>query len=227
MAGKKSEFVKIYRWGPVTDAENARRNAEAEAIAAQRIKDETAFYQTGPSAQYLERAYEKHVLPREAIFDRYASETGVDPKLLKAIVMVEQRGNDEAGTYGASEKGASGLTQVMPLIAKTYGINPADPQDAIRGMAMYVRDLQKKFGDDPSVLGAAYHAGETNIRGYSQAGADLGKKTREYAGLTREAYEILSSGKTPMEARMTEFGPTARLASDLAKYEKDAKMRLP
>ena len=227
MADKKPQFQKIYRWGPVTDEENARRNAEAEAIAAQRIKDETEFYQTGPSAQYLTRAYEKHVLPYEAVFDRYARETGVDPKTLKALVMVEQRGNEETGAYRSSEKGASGLTQLMPLIVQKYGVNVSNPEDTIRGAAQYLRDLQKKFGDDPSVLGAAYHAGETNIRGYSQAGAKLGDRTREYAGLASEAYNILSSGKTPMEARMTEFGPTARLASDLATYEKDAKMRLP
>lgn len=226
MAETKPQFQKIYRWGPVTEEENARRNAEAEAIAAQRIKDETQFYQTGPSAQYLERAYEKHVLPYEAVFDRYARETGVDPKMLKAVVMVEQRGNGKTGAYRSSDKGASGLTQLMPLVVEKYKVNVNNPEDTIRGAAQYLRDLKKKFGDDPSVLGAAYHSGETNVRGYSQATADLGKNTREYAGLSSEAYNILS-GKTPMEARMTEFAPTSRLASDLATYEKDSKMRLP
>ncbi|OIR16361.1 membrane-bound lytic murein transglycosylase C precursor [mine drainage metagenome] len=89
-----------------------------------------------------------------------ARKYGVDSALLHAVITVESKYNPRA----VSNKGAVGLMQLMPKIARQYGIdNLYDPAQNVQGGAQYLRDLLNKFNGDVSLALAAYNAGEIAV----------------------------------------------------------------
>jgi soluble lytic murein transglycosylase-like protein len=88
---------------------------------------------------------------------------GLDSALLYAVISAESRSNPKA----VSKKGASGLMQLMPVVAKHYGVvDLLDPVQNLHGGAMYLRDMLILFNNDVSLAIAAYNAGETAVVRY-------------------------------------------------------------
>ena len=88
---------------------------------------------------------------------------GLDSALLYAVILVESGSNPKA----ISKKGASGLMQLMPSIAKHYGVvDLLDPVQNLHGGARYLRDMLTLFNNDVSLAVAAYNAGETAVVRY-------------------------------------------------------------
>lgn len=106
-------------------------------------------------------------LPRRASKARYermvklvARSYGLQSALLHAVISVESRYDPNA----VSKKGAAGLMQLMPATAKRYAVvDPFDPEQNLRGGAMYLRDLLQRFDSDLSLALAAYNAGENAV----------------------------------------------------------------
>lgn len=99
----------------------------------------------------------------DRIVDEVANTYGVESALLHAVISVESRYSPKA----VSQKGAAGLMQLMPLIAKRYGVaDPLDPVQNLHGGAKYLRDLLKKFNNDRGLALAAYNAGERAVARY-------------------------------------------------------------
>lgn len=95
------------------------------------------------------------------IIARTAKRYGVDPALIKAIIMAESGYNAQA----VSEKGASGLMQLMPRTAKALGVKDAfDPEHNVKGGVKYFRQLLDQFNDDVKLALAAYNAGSRKVR---------------------------------------------------------------
>jgi soluble lytic murein transglycosylase-like protein len=93
---------------------------------------------------------------------KYAIPTGeqyADPNLVKAIIQVESAGKPKA----VSNKGATGLMQLMPATARDLGVNPKDPQQNIEGGSRYIKDELDTF-IDPKLALAAYNWGRGNVR---------------------------------------------------------------
>lgn len=91
---------------------------------------------------------------------RASSDTGVDAKLLHAVITVESGYNQGA----VSPKGATGLMQLLPGTARRYGtVNPLDPGENIRAGARYLRDLLAMFDNNLELALAAYNAGENAV----------------------------------------------------------------
>jgi soluble lytic murein transglycosylase-like protein len=85
-----------------------------------------------------------------------AQKYGVDPGVFKQLVQVESGWNPSA----VSNKGAVGLTQLMPDTATGLGVNnPYDPGQSLEGGAKYLRQMLDKFGGDYTKALAAYNAG--------------------------------------------------------------------
>jgi soluble lytic murein transglycosylase-like protein len=94
------------------------------------------------------------------MIEEAARSTGVDAKLLHAVIRVESGYNPDA----RSVKGARGLMQLMPLTGKRYGVtDPADPGQNILGGARYLRDLLAMFRNDLELALAGYNAGENAV----------------------------------------------------------------
>jgi soluble lytic murein transglycosylase-like protein len=91
---------------------------------------------------------------------RASSDTGVDARLLHAVITVESGYNQGA----VSPKGATGLMQLLPTTARRYGtVNLLDPSDNIRTGARYLRDLLAMFDNNLELALAAYNAGENAV----------------------------------------------------------------
>lgn len=88
--------------------------------------------------------------------DRLASKYGLNPHLVRAIIMVESNFQVEA----VSRAGAQGLMQLMPETSRAYGVkDPFDPQENLEGGIRHLRDLMDLFAGNLSLVLAAYNAG--------------------------------------------------------------------
>lgn len=97
-----------------------------------------------------------------AFIQAAASEHGVDPLLIKAIIKTESNFD----TAAVSPKGAQGLMQLMPATAKDLEIvDPFDPLENIAGGTKYLRSLLDSYGWDLELSLAAYNAGPGKVKG--------------------------------------------------------------
>jgi hypothetical protein len=95
--------------------------------------------------------------------DRYAKEfraaarrSGVDDAWLRAIAHAES-GFDAKAT---SSKGAQGLMQLMPAVAREYSVrDPFSPAQSINAGARHLRGLMRRYKGDLALVAAAYNAG--------------------------------------------------------------------
>src|SRR5215467_3585829 len=104
--------------------------------------------------------------------DRFAREmrvvgrvVGIDPTLLRAVVMQESSGNPAA----LSEAGAIGLTQLMPVAIRQYAgeaarllgrpVNARAALDNLLMGALYYRDALRRTGGDVEGAARLYHGG--------------------------------------------------------------------
>ncbi len=84
----------------------------------------------------------------------------VDPRLVKAVMMAESKGNPKA----ISRKGAQGLMQIMPGTARSLGLqDPFDPGENIAAGTRYLRLLYERFTGNTDLVLAAYNAGPERV----------------------------------------------------------------
>ena len=105
------------------------------------------------SARYVEAAL---------LFEKAGGEVELSPRLLEAVAYVESRFNSKA----LSPKGAQGMMQLMPETAAELGVNPANPEENVRGGADYLRRLVIMFGNNIQLALAAYNAGPSAVLRY-------------------------------------------------------------
>ena len=119
------------------------------------------------------------------IIQKAASRHNIDPALVKAIIMAESNYNPRA----VSKKGAQGLMQLMPVTARSLGVNDAfNPEQNIHAGVRYFKSLLKQFNGDVSLALAAYNAGSSNVRHYK--GIPPFKDTKRYLKKVYRYYEF-------------------------------------
>jgi hypothetical protein len=129
---------------------------------------------------------------------------GVDPKLVKSVMLVESNFNPAA----VSRKGARGLMQLMPKTARSYGVSNvhAAPEN-ISGGVRYLADLLTTFRGDVPLALAAYNAGEGAVTKYS--GVPPYPETQEYVRRVMVAYNGRPSTIHPAYSAAPSLGGTA------------------
>ena len=94
-----------------------------------------------------------------------AEQTGVDSRLLKAMIKAESDFDPRA----VSRKGAMGLMQIMPENFKMLDLeNPFDPWQNIRAGAQYFQKMYERFNGKLALSLAAYNAGPTAVDRYKR-----------------------------------------------------------
>jgi soluble lytic murein transglycosylase-like protein len=127
--------------------------------------------------------------PLDALISKIAIETGLDPKLLHALVIIESAYN----TRAVSPVGAMGLTQLMPGTARELGVSNAfDTEQNLRAGARYLAIQIGRFSDIRLAL-AAYNAGPNRV-------ARLGRvpdftETQGYVRDGIDCYLALTAGR--------------------------------
>ena len=108
-----------------------------------------------------------------ALVDRLAAQFRVDPMLAHAVVQVESNYQSNA----VSPKGAMGLMQLMPAVAREYGVkDPYDPEQNLSAGLQVLRGLLDRFPEQTAL--AAYNAGEGSVSRYG--GIPPFSETRDY-----------------------------------------------
>lgn len=124
------------------------------------------------------------------LIDQAARQHDIDPLLLHAIARTESRHHPQA----VSPAGARGLMQVMLPTARQFGVDEAaalhDPRVSLQVSARYLKTLQQRFGNDLSLVLAAYNAGEgavekhgRSVPPYPETQAYVRKVLRDYGRL--------------------------------------------
>jgi len=120
----------------------------------------TALYKPGDYTPLIETSAQKY---------------GVDPGLIEAMMRQESAGNPNA----VSPKGARGLMQLMPNVAKEYGVTDINnPEQNIDAGVHLMADLLKQYDGDEAKALAAYNAGGEAVEKYG--GVPPFAETQEY-----------------------------------------------
>ena len=99
----------------------------------------------------------------EPLIRQHATQRGVRPDLVRAVIQVESAFNPRA----VSPKGAMGLMQLMPATARQFGvIDPFNPAENIRAGVSYLRQLLDRYDQDEQLALAAYNAGPGAVDKY-------------------------------------------------------------
>lgn len=107
----------------------------------------------------------------EAVSNKHEVETA----LVKAVVHTESYFNAKA----KSNKGATGLMQLMPQTAARYGVrNLRDPRQNLEAGVQHLRYLMEKYPSNLAHALAAYNAGEEAVHKYQ--GIPPYSETRHY-----------------------------------------------
>ncbi|WP_085341054.1 lytic transglycosylase domain-containing protein [Aquidulcibacter paucihalophilus] len=138
--------------------------------------------------------------PLDRLITRIANETGLDPKLLHALVIIESAYDSRA----ISPVGAQGLTQLMPETAAELGVRDAfDSEENLRAGARYLAIQIGRFSDIRLAL-AAYNSGPNRV-------ARLGRvpdinETQNYVRDGIDCYLALTAGRGIRNRRQCRAG---------------------
>jgi Transglycosylase SLT domain len=127
--------------------------------------------------------------------DRVEQDYGLPKGLVHAVIHQESRGRPNA----VSIKGALGLMQLMPGTAAELGVNPYDPEQNVRGGALYLRKQIDRFGSIPLAL-AAYNAGPGAVLRYG--GIPPYRETQNYVSTIMRRWQPLQSSHTAAASKI-------------------------
>jgi soluble lytic murein transglycosylase-like protein len=112
--------------------------------------------------------------PYADLFTTAGRRYGLDPALLSAVAKAESGYRADA----VSSSGARGLMQLMPATARSLGVDPTAPAQAVDGAARLLSDNLRTFNGRVDLALAAYNAGPAAVR--KHGGVPPYAETRTY-----------------------------------------------
>lgn len=118
-------------------------------------------------------------------FRTAARKTGVDDAWLRAIAHAESDFDADA----VSPKGAQGVMQLMPDVAREYGVtDPFSSAQSIDAGARHMKQLMRRYKGDLTLSAAAYNAGIGTVARYG--GVPPYAETQAYVAKVTALYEL-------------------------------------
>jgi soluble lytic murein transglycosylase-like protein len=139
--------------------------------------DEVPYPEPAPAQAPVQAEAEQSSLlndtPYADIIESLSETHGVNPMLVRALIQVESGNRPRA----RSSKGAMGLMQLMPSIAREYKVrNPFEPKANIEAGIRHLKSLIDRWGEKTAL--AAYNAGEGAVMKFK--GIPPYRETRNY-----------------------------------------------
>jgi soluble lytic murein transglycosylase-like protein len=101
----------------------------------------------------------------DSLIEEAAQIYGVDDDLIRSIMQTESAFDP----FAVSRAGALGLMQLMPAIAREFGVtNPFDPRQNIMAGTRLLRELLDSYRGNVKLAVASYNAGPTAVRRYGR-----------------------------------------------------------
>lgn len=136
-----------------------------------------------PSSTSLER-----LKKYDPIIHDMARQYGVEPNLVKSIILAESAANEKAKSHA----NAKGLMQLIDSTAKSMGVrNVWDAKENIMGGTKYISNMLKRFDGNVEHALAAYNAGPHNVEKYD--GIPPFKETKAYVPKVLGYYKYFES----------------------------------
>lgn len=133
-----------------------------------------------------------HFSSYDDFFKHYGQAAGLDWRLVASVCYAESGYDPEA----ISNAGAQGLMQLMPSVAKQYGItNAFDPEQNIKGGTLLLKQLMQNFSDIDGqerikfVL-AAYNAGSGHVRDAQALTRKYGKNPKNWTDVSEYVLKL-------------------------------------
>jgi peptidoglycan DL-endopeptidase CwlO len=123
--------------------------------------------------------------PYASVFTAAGRRYGVDPALLSAVAKNESSYDPRA----VSGAGALGLMQLMPGTARSLGVDPLAPGEAVDGAARLLSGYLKTYHGRVDLALAAYNAGPGAVRRYG--GVPPYTETQNYVQRVTRSWEAL------------------------------------
>jgi soluble lytic murein transglycosylase-like protein len=173
----------------VPDQMTRRPPAQSRPPVERQRLDPVPTADSQPTEDYGEVRLLPSNQPLDELITKIAIETGLDPKLLHALVIIESA----YSTRAVSPVGARGLTQLMPGTAAELGVRDVfNTEQNLRAGARYLAIQIGRFSDVRLAL-AAYNAGPNRV-------ARLGRvpdftETQNYVRDGIDCYLALTAGR--------------------------------
>lgn len=118
-------------------------------------------------------------------FRSASRQTGVDDAWLRAIAHAES----DFDASAVSSKGAQGVMQLMPEVAREYGVtDPFSSSQSIDAGARHLKQLMRRYKGDLTLVAAAYNAGIGTVARYG--GVPPYAETQAYVSKVTALYEL-------------------------------------
>jgi soluble lytic murein transglycosylase-like protein len=123
----------------------------------------------------------------DGIIRQHSEANGLDPRLVKAVMLAESNGNPKA----VSHKGARGLMQIMPDTGDSLDLrDPFDPEENIQAGTRYLKLLHELFNGNLELVLAAYNAGPQRVVQHNMAIPPF-NETINYVKRVKQYYDKL------------------------------------
>lgn len=147
----------------------------------------------------------------------FSKKYNINPNLILAQMSQESSYNRKA----TSNKGASGLMQLMPGTARRFGVTDIyDPKQNIEAGVKYMRWLLNEFGGDVDLALAGYNAGEGAVKKYGGKIPPY-KETQDYVKKIKGKFGKLQGTSPDVQYGTFDLGQSSE---DLTKAQRDAEM---
>jgi len=219
------------KWVVVVDDKLVKKTAQVKkAIPTASVTDGLATREN-PNATYSKllmgsASQLKGFTTGDVLIDSYIVDSSrryaIDPLLIYSQMHQESSFKLRA----TSNKGASGLMQLMPGTARRMGVsNIYDPKQNIEGGVKYMRLLLDMFGQDVNLALAGYNAGEGAVMKYGNQIPPY-TETQEYVRRISARYTSISDGSYARTVKKVSNSKAAKLeekdARPLTVYEPNA-----
>jgi soluble lytic murein transglycosylase-like protein len=191
------------RWVVVTEDKLVKKTASTRAanVADGLATREGSYNPSGTRLAMGSSSHLKGFTTGNPAHDQYIVDSSRRYRIDPLLIYSQMHQESSFKIRATSNKGASGLMQLMPATARRFGVTKIyDPQQNIDAGVKYMRWLLDTFNQDVVLALAGYNAGEGAVMKYGWRVPPY-RETQEYVRRISSRYSMISDGRYVNTAR--------------------------